>query len=236
MKNADKILLPGLDKQIELLFDRINIDNLEILIIGSQSVQIAKRLSEKSENEVNLIVEDYDSLMGSKFELENHQSINVRIMDFERTDFKSEQFDLIYAQASISNSRRKNIVKELKRIIKQNGILCLGEMVKLKREIPVFIKDILNSSDLDPLFVEELEKYYTDRNFEVIDSKDFSYTLKEFYIKNAELLKIKSKDLSDSEKSYYKKLLNQISHESNAFLKLGADKFIGFQAILLKKV
>lgn len=235
MKKTNLILLPGLDKQIKFLFERINVENLNSLVLGSQSVQIAKWLSEKSKNEVNLIVEDYESLMNSEFELGNSPKVNLKLMDFERTDFFSEQFDLIYAQASISNFRRKNIIKELKHITKRNGILCLGEIVKLKREVPVFVKDIFNSADLDPLSIEDLGKYYTERSFDIVDSSDLSESLKDFYINYAELLKAKSKLLSNSEKSYHKKLLNQINHQSNAYLKLGADKFIGFKTLLLKK-
>jgi len=205
------------------------------LVLGSQSVQIAEWLSEKSKNEVNLIVEDYESLLSAKIDLENSPFVNIKLMDFERTDFFAEQFDLIFAQASISNFRRKNIIKEVKRIAKQNGILCLGEIVKLKRNVPVFVKDIFNSADLDPLFIEDLEKYYTERRFDIIDKRDLSESLKDFYNNYAELLKAKSKKLSNSEKSYYKKLLNQINHQSNAYLKLGADKIIGFNTLLLKK-
>jgi hypothetical protein len=40
--------------------------------------------------------------------------------------------------------------------------------------------------------------------------------------------------LTEKEKSYYKKLLNKISHESNAYLKLGADKYIGYKLLILK--
>jgi DNA-directed RNA polymerase subunit N (RpoN/RPB10) len=47
-------------------------------------------------------------------------------------------------------------------------------------------------------------------------------------------LKANINNLSGQEKSYYKKLLNKISHESNAYLKLGADKYIGFKMLILK--
>ncbi len=81
----------------------------------------------------------------------------------------------------------------------------------------------------------ELEKYYSDRNLELIDQLDISFTLNEYYSTNENMLRKRIVDLSDNEKSYYKKLVNKISHESKAYLRHGADKFIGFEALLLKK-
>ena len=49
------------------------------------------------------------------------------------------------------------------------------------------------------------------------------------------MLKNTKEDLPENEKSYYKKLLNQISHESNVYLKLGGDKYLGFYALILQK-
>ena len=46
---------------------------------------------------------------------------------------------------------------------------------------------------------------------------------------------IRFDNLTDKEKSFYKKLLSKISHESNAYLKLGADRYIGFKMLILKK-
>jgi hypothetical protein len=74
-----------------------------------------------------------------------------------------------------------------------------------------------------------------DRNFELIDEINLSNTLNEYYSSNLILLNNKIKTLTDNEKAYYKKILNKLSHESNAYLKLGADKYIGFVALLLKK-
>jgi DNA-directed RNA polymerase subunit N (RpoN/RPB10) len=59
--------------------------------------------------------------------------------------------------------------------------------------------------------------------------------LKNFYESAKQSLKDVINELSDKEKSHYKKLLNKISHESNAYLKLGADRYIGFKMIILKK-
>ena len=43
-------------------------------------------------------------------------------------------------------------------------------------------------------------------------------------------------ELSDQEKSYYKKLLRKISHESNTYLRLGGEDFTGFTALTMRKI
>jgi ubiquinone/menaquinone biosynthesis C-methylase UbiE len=149
--------------------------------------------------------------------------------------FQDNEFDLVYAQGSISNFRRKKIIKEIKRISKSEGHLCIGEIVKLSAEIPRYVKDIFDNSELDPLEKDGLSQYYTDRDLTLIDTMDLSSTLREYYEKNLDLLKKNMPQLDKSERSYYKNRLNRISHETNAYLKLGADKYIGFISILSKK-
>ena len=156
-------------------------------------------------------------------------------MDYEVTDFTAESFDLIYAQASVSLLNRNKIIKEIKRILKPDGYICIGEIVSLKPDIPLFVKDIFDSAGLLPIYADQLEKFYSERNINLISQQDFSDTLAEYYIQYASQLKSTKYDLTDSEKSYYKKILNKISHESNAYLKLGGDKFIGFVSLLMRK-
>ena len=108
-----KIILPGMEKQIELVLNNIDVVDNSVLVIGSGSEAIAKRLANLSQKKCELIVEDYDSLMNSKLMLENEKIVSVKLMDFEITDFSKEQFDLVFAQASISSGRRNKIIKDL---------------------------------------------------------------------------------------------------------------------------
>ncbi|MCP5063875.1 MAG: class I SAM-dependent methyltransferase, partial [Ignavibacteriae bacterium] len=205
-------------------------------VVGSGSVQVAQALQGKSAKSVEIIVEDYDSLMNSKLSLTEVDSIQIKLMDFERTDYDNETFDLVFAQGSISNYRRNKTVKELKRILKSESYFCVGEVIKLQNEVPIYVDEIFENSDINPMLRDELKKYYSDRNLELIDQLDISFTLNEYYSTNEKMLRKKIVDLSDNEKSYYKKLVNKISHESKAYLRHGADKFIGFEALLLKKI
>ncbi|MFA7229037.1 MAG: methyltransferase domain-containing protein [Melioribacteraceae bacterium] len=232
---TENYLLPGLERQLEFLINNYKSSAKNILVVGSNCEEISKEVSEHFDADVDLIVEDYDSLLNSKLLLESIERINVRLMDFEVTDFEDSSFDLIYAQASVSLTRRNKIVKELNRLLKPEGHLCVGEVVTLRKDFPQFVQDIFDSSDLLPLFTDDLEKYYTERKFSVLVKQNLTHTLKNYYLYSSRLLDRSVDNLTTSEKSYYKKILNKLSHESNAYLKLGGDKFIGFVVLLLQK-
>lgn len=233
--DKNKVLLPGLEKQISFLKKNLNTEISSALVIGSASEIPAEIISKNFNCNVESIVEDYESLLNSKLLLSNETNVNIRLMGFEATDFNTSHFDLVYAQASICSTKRNKIVREINRILKPGGHFCVGEVVVLNKSVPKFVQDIFDSSDLLPLFNNDLIKYYLERKFTLKGSVDLTSTLKEFYLLNADMLKSSKGDLTQQEKSYYKKLLNKISHESNAYLKLGADKYIGFVALLLQK-
>ncbi|TSA29824.1 MAG: methyltransferase domain-containing protein [Ignavibacteriales bacterium] len=233
--NKEKILLPGLDKQINFLRKNLTSEINSALVIGSASEIPAEIISKKFNCKIEVIVEDYESLLNSRLILSSESNVNVRLMSFEATDFNPSSFDLVYAQASISSINRNKVVKEIKRILLPDGFFCVGEVVTLKRDVPQYVQDIFDASDLLPLFVENLEKYYSERKFVLSGRIDLTNTLNEYFLLNKNLLSTSKENLTEREKSYYKKLLNKINHESNAYLKLGADKFIGFLSLLLKK-
>lgn len=235
MQNSNLILLPGLSEQLNFLLNKINIQNLNILIIGNGSIPIANKLSTKCKYDIEVILEDYNSYIESEIQLVKNKNIHLKLMDFEHTDFSDSQFDLVYAQASISTLRRNKIIKEIKRILKIGGIFCVGEITKITNPIPIFIQDIFNNSNLAPLSLQEIEKYYVEKNFELIDRQNLSSSLKKYYNILSEKSKTNIVSLNQNEKSFYKKLINQVKHESNAYLKLGADKYMGFETLLLKK-
>jgi len=235
MQEATNIFLPGGFKQFRILKTKYVLSSKDVLIIGSGSEKIAEKMIESGVNSVNLIVSDYDSLMNSRLNLTNESKVIVKMMDFDNTDFNAEEFDLVYAQASISLLNRNKIIKETKRILKAEGTFCVGEIISLAKEYPPFVKNIFDSSDILPLMNDVCASYYKERKFSVLYEEDLSSSLQSFYENTAEELDKNIDKLTDKEKSYYKKLLHKISHESNAYLKLGADKYIGFKMLILKK-
>lgn len=153
MNKYHEIYLPGLNKQLQAFLGEQDVIDKKVLVVGANCAQIAKIIAEQTGGIVNVIVEEYDSLMNTKLDLEGDKKVIAALMDFEVTDFKKEEFDFIYAQASISNSRRNKIVKELKRVLKPDGIFCIGEVVKLEEDVPTFVQNIFESSDLAPFLI-----------------------------------------------------------------------------------
>ena len=232
----EKFFLPGGKYQLKFLLNsETELAGKKILVVGSFCEATAKKLSEESNSTVYLIVEDYDSLINSKVALDHYPDVDVRLMDFEITDFQNEEFDIIFAQASVSGSRRNKIVKEMKKILKPGGIFCVGEIVNLQDKTPVFIEDIWESSDLTPMNINETDQYYNERNFEILETKDISSTLTEYYKLNESVLPGAKEGLDEQEKSYYKKLLKRISHESGVYLKQGGNEYIGFKVLMMRK-
>lgn len=229
------IFLPGGFKQFRILKSKYDLTEKNVLIIGSNSEKIAEKMIEHEANSVKIIVNDYDSLMNSRLNLGKDSQIVVKMMDYDNTDFNNEEFDLVYSQASISLTNRNKIVKELKRILKSDGTLCVSEITAIDKEYPPFVKNIFDASDIHPLLNDTCTDYYKERKFSVLYEEDLSSSLTSFYENAVRTLDESFDRLTDKEKSYYKKLLNKISHESNAYLKLGADKFIGFKMMILKK-
>jgi ubiquinone/menaquinone biosynthesis C-methylase UbiE len=230
-----KILLPGLDKQLAFLRKNYYERPSSILIVGSSSESIAMKLAEIYKCKIELIVEEYESLLAAKLLIGDSEYVFPKMMNFDSTDFNDAHFDLIFAQASVSSNNRTKIIKELKRILKPNGYLCVGEIVSLSKDTPKFINDVFSSSSLAPIHKENIISFYQERNFALIAHDDLSYTLREYYIETIKEFEKAETKLSNQEKSYYKKLINKISHESNVYLKLGGKKHFGFEVLLLQK-
>jgi ubiquinone/menaquinone biosynthesis C-methylase UbiE len=226
----DQLLLPGGNKQFEYFLSKKLPAGENALVIGPGCEKIAGELFPSYKN-VSIIVNDYDSMLSSKM-LVNSDNIKVKLMDYSNTDFNPETFDLIYAQASLSIPDKKNIVKELKRILKKDGVLCTGEIISLKQPVPDFVKDIWEHSGLEPLASSEIQNYFSGKGFEIFSEEDFSFTLKDFY----EKIRYKASKTDKEDKEQSKKLFTRMKHEADAYLKLGGDKYIGFKLLIMRKV
>lgn len=230
------VFLPGLEEQFRFTKKAISdFTNQKILVIGADSEEIAVKFSELSDFPVELIVDDYDAFIKSKLSLTENENVSLKVMEYEATDFDREEFDLIYAQASVGSTARNKIVKEIKRILKPGGLFCSGEIVSLTESVPRVIEDIFQSAEILPLFVNDIEKYYSQRGWRIIERWDFSTTLRRYYSLVGRELNERIKNLSDREKSYYKKIINRTSHETHIYLKSGGDKHIGFTSLILRK-
>ena len=230
-----KIFLPGSGKQFNHLKFKVSLKGKDILVIGSNCETIAQMFLTAEANTVTIILDDYDSLLNARYLLRNNEEISVRLMDYSSTDFGDAVFDIVYAQASISSKMRNKIIKEIKRILKPEAILNSGEIVSLKPSPPKFVSDIWESGNILPLNSDDIKIYYEERKFEVVDILDLSNHLKDFYLESKKLLSDNIDTLSENEKAYYKKMLKRMSHESNAYLKLGGKDYMGFTSIIARK-
>jgi len=234
MSEFKDIFLPGGLKVFRILRQKSELKAKKVLIIGESSERIAERFWELNAEAIDVIVRNYDSLLQSRLALMKGKNISVRINDFENTDFPDNNFDIVYSQSSLSNTDRKSVIKEIKRILKPEGIFCVSEITKLKNDIPAFVKNIFDSSQMNPLNHSEFKEYFLSKGFNLIFEQDLSSSLKDFYENIKEKLTEYQKNSSETERAYYKKLLNKISHESNAYLKLGGSKYIGLNFLILK--
>jgi ubiquinone/menaquinone biosynthesis C-methylase UbiE len=224
------ILLPGEIKQFEHLLEQNIPHGIHALIIGPGCESLANTLL-KYYSSVNIIANDPDSVMQIRMKLKEDDKIKVRLMDYAHSDFRDEYFDLIYAQGSISVLQRKDILKEIKRILTSRGILCSGEVVSLKEPVPAFVNDIWELSGLKPITSSGIKKFYESKGFEVLSEKDLSSTLEDFYEKIRFAVSKARKDEKEQDKKHF----SRMKHESNVYLKLGGDKYIGFKSLIMRK-
>lgn len=229
------LLLPGMDDQFLWFNNLYDVTGKTVLVVGESSDELAKFIEENFQAKVYFIVHDEDALFRSRLKLGANKNISVRLMEFSNTDFKNDFFDAVYAQASVTVKERRKIAKEFFRITKPGGVLCVGEMCNLKKEVPQVITDVWNRSTLSPLFVDELVPFYESVHWKHKESKDLSETLDVFYIQFEKKAARNLPNVPEGEKKLHKKFIHKISHEANVFLRHGGYKNIGFSAMLFEK-
>lgn len=230
----EKILLPGLDKQLGFTLKNIETAGKKILVAGESAEYLAHKLAMSSGNQVSHIVSDHDALLSAKLKRPDGSDVNLKLMAFDATDFKDKTFDIIYSQGILSSAEQKSIIKEFRRILVGGGIVVTGEFIKKTPETPVFIADLFSANGLKLRNEEELLTFYTERNFSLLQKIDLSSTLTPYYKEVNDLLKSSTKTLSSSEKSFHKKIIHKISHECNIFLKMDGLKHVGFHSYIFR--
>lgn len=229
--STSDIQLPGGIKQFDHLIELKTIQGNNALIIGPGCEPVAKSLLNYYED-ISIITNDYNSLIQSRLKLRDKNKIKVKMMEYSHTDFSDEHFDLIYAQGSVTVPSRKDIFKEIKRILSSDGLLCVGEIVALKETAPAFVQNIWERNGLLPLATSQIINFYLGNGFELVSERDLTNTLKEYYKNVLNICSKTSKDEIEENKKYF----SRIKHESNAYLKLGGDKYIGFKSLILRKL
>jgi len=228
--------LPGLEKQFDLLLKHVPEIKGIVLLMGYGLEGIVEVLASLPEVEkIYYAVENEEALLQSRILLGDSDKVKIRYMEFDALDPKDESIDLVYTQGAISKKNRNKILKEIKRVLTKEGLLCVGETVSLREEIPQFVKDIWERSGIAAVHIDKISGYYMERKFEIVAEEDLTGTLRDYYIYYYGLIRNKKGDEEIEENRAYRKLVAKIKHEVDAYLKLGGDKFIGFKALLLRK-
>src|ERR1035437_8266723 len=107
------------------------------------------------------------------------------MMEFSNTDFRDSTFDIIYAQTSLSKIESRKILKEIRRILKPEGVLCTGEVVNLQKEVHLFSKNLRDNSGIHAPWTGELNDIYVNAGFDIISEEDLSHRLQNFYRENS---------------------------------------------------
>ena len=89
-----------------------------------------------------------------------------------------------------------------------------------------------NEAVLEPMASSAVKKYYESKGFEVLSERDLSTTLKDFYENTISVVSKTGKAEKEEDKKYF----SRMKHESNAYLKLGGDKYIGFKSLIMRKL
>jgi len=215
------IFLPGSVYQVNKFLEDTIIEEKDILIIGANSEAIAEELLDSKARSVIIIVDDNDTLIRSRFILSGKRRISTRMMEYTNTDFSDAAFDIVYAQASISTPARKKILKEIKRILRPDGLLCSGEIVNLEKEVPKFINDLRENSGIEALWINELNDFYIKAGFEIVSEENLSNRLQNFYRDSSRLLEENKDDLTEDEAV---KVINEIAPPHKAVLITYLDK------------
>lgn len=227
--------LPGGFDQYITFNKNVDLTGKNILFIGSGLEKLLLKADISPYSFVHFIVDDYDSLMTARFVLKEQKDINIRMMEYANTDFYKNEFDIVYVQGSVTSENKNKTVKEIKRILKPGGLFCVSENFISEKDVPQFINDVFENSGVAPLMEEDIIKFYTERNFQIIFENDLSYTLKKYYKNWKEKLDKNLSQLTEDERKQNKKLLKRIGHESKAYLELGGAKYMGFKMLILKK-
>src|SRR4030065_1803293 len=100
MTENPNIFLPAGFKQLRILKSKCIISGKNVLVIGAGGEKIAEKMIDCGAVSVKMIVNDFDSLMNSRLNLDKESRIVLKMMEYDNTDFNNNEFDLVYAQGS----------------------------------------------------------------------------------------------------------------------------------------
>jgi SAM-dependent methyltransferase len=228
--------LPGGASPIKFFLKETLCSQKSLLLLGNGFAQIVPFVEDKGFSSISAASDDNTEIFEYKANTPKERQIHSLFVDYESLDYKKANFDFVFCQATLSKAGRAKMLKEIKRVLKPEGVLITSEIVCIKKPAPIFMNDIWIKSGQDPLFLDEFESFYTSRGFNLLGSADFSDDLDDFYIKYYKLLESNLKAMSAEKRIQFRKDFVQEKHEITTFVKGGALKLINFKTLILQKI
>jgi SAM-dependent methyltransferase len=232
--SGKEIFLPGGSRQFKQLRDRFDFRGKRAAIFGA-ATGAAERFVNRGVAEATVFVETNEELVEARFALATVARVEVRLASFTATTLEDGAFDVAYAQASIGDDRREEILKEIRRLLGDDGVLSVGDVVALREDAPPFVADLWKRAGLRPLPHNGFVTFFAERGFEKIDVDFSGDGLANYYRRSRVQLAEFRKTADPDEAKSHKKLVARAKREADAFLDHGGDKFATFASGVFKK-
>ncbi|MBD3410713.1 MAG: hypothetical protein GF419_10970 [Ignavibacteriales bacterium] len=232
--SGEEIFLPGGSRQFKQLRDRFDFRGKRAAIFGP-ATGAAERFVKRGVAEATVFVETNEELVESRLALADVARAEVRLASFTATAIDDGAFDVAYAQASIGDDRREDILKEIRRLLAEDGVLSVGDVVALRDDSPPFVSDLWKRAGLRPLPHNGFVTFFTDRGFEKIEADFSGDGLANYYRRSRTKLAEFKETVEPAEAKLLKKVFARAKREADAFLDHGGDKFATFALGVFKK-
>jgi SAM-dependent methyltransferase len=228
--------LPGGASPITFFLKKIPHEGKSILLLGNGFSQLIPFVMHEGFSSIQSASDDNTEVFEYKANTSKNQQFPALVVDYESLDHNTGEFDFVFCQTTLTKPIKTKLIKEIKRILKPDGILITSEIICVKKPAPIFLNDIWIKSGQDPHYGEEFEAFYTTRGFNLIESAEFPNDLDEFYIKSYKILETNLKSMSAEKRVQFRKDFVQEKHEITSMVKGGALKFLNFKTLILQKI
>ncbi len=228
--------LPGGASPINFFLKKMPHEGKSLLLLGNGFPQLIPFVQNEGFSSIHSASDDTTEVFEYKANTSKNQQFPAMVVDYASLDHKSGEFDFVFCQTTLTKPVKTKLIKEIKRILKPEGILITSEIVCIKKPAPIFLNDIWIKSGQDPHYNDEFEPFYTTRGFNLIESAEFPNDLDEFYIKSYKILETNLKTMSAEKRVQFRKDFVQEKHEIVTMVKSGALKFLNFRTLILQKI
>lgn len=226
-----KILLPGLNFQINFLLNNVDLSEKKVAILGANSIEIALKMLEKKARKIEIFIDDMELFLLEQMNAEkfSYDAEKINIKQEEYSTFSSNsQFDVIYAQNSTTSMHRNAIIKNVRKNLAQNGIFCVGEATLTKNDAPKSAKEFFLTYNISPLESKNFENYFIERGFKLVKVSENKESLDKYYEEISKLFE-KNKNNIFLTESNPEKQIRRIKHDIDLYLKFGMRKYLTFK-------